>query len=199
MPRRTALTELLGIERDARAGAAGGGRDRRSGDRGPAIGDGRGLGAALCLGAAGVQIGTAFLGWPGRRLRGLRPPTPRLDATHEYSRTVDGFLRDQAASAADRSILHRVHADVLGPLPEPYFRSDASLPARIALRALRGRGSRSAQRLLESVVARAGRHGRSRVEAQACDLLQRLVQQQIGRGAQMEGLAPGPRRIDLQA
>jgi glycosyltransferase involved in cell wall biosynthesis len=116
-----------------------------------------------------------------------------LDATHEYSRTVDGFLRDQAASAADRVILHRMHADVLGPLPEPYFRSDASLPARIALRVLRGRGSRSAQRLLESVVARAGRHGRSRVEAQACDLLQRLAGQQIARGAQMEGLAPGPR------
>ena len=126
---------------------------------------------------------------------GLRGVFDRsLRATHEYSRPVEGFLRDRAASATDRVILHRIHADVLGPLPESYFRSDSPRAARIALRALRGRGSGTAQRLLESVVARAGRHGLSPVEAKACDLLERLAGQQIARRSQAQGFAPGPSR-----
>jgi len=47
------------------AGAAGGGCGEGAGDRGGRIADGRGIAAAFALGAAGVQIGTAYLRCPG--------------------------------------------------------------------------------------------------------------------------------------
>jgi glycosyltransferase involved in cell wall biosynthesis len=105
---------------------------------------------------------------------------PMLTTRHEYARTVQQFLRDRAASAADRAIIHRLHEDVIGPLPEDYFRADRRLPMRLLLRATR-RGSVPFEVLLERVVRLEGVARLYGAEAWTADLLARMRSQRIVR------------------
>lgn len=102
---------------------------------------------------------------------------PSLLAHHEYSRTVEQFLRDRAVSAADRALIHRLHKDVIGPLPEAFFREDAPLVVGLALRLIRGPISIPAERALKAAAIRSGRF--LYVQEVLCDLLDRLRGQRI--------------------
>lgn len=105
---------------------------------------------------------------------------PLLQARHEYSRTVKQFMRDRAASAADRAIIHRLHSDIIGSLPESFFRDGASFPVRLALRFFKGSISILAERILEVAALQLGdSEATSYVQEFLCDFLERLRGQRI--------------------
>jgi glycosyltransferase involved in cell wall biosynthesis len=49
---------------------------------------------------------------------------PQLVGVHHQRRTVDGFLRDRAASTDDRIYVHELYRDQLGDLPIEHFTKD---------------------------------------------------------------------------
>lgn len=105
---------------------------------------------------------------------------PSLRSYHDYSRSIEQFLRDRAASAADRALIHWLHRDAIGPLPESFFSEDASPVVRLALRLLRGSIATSVERALEAGAIRiAGSTRFSRVQEVLCDFLERLRGQRI--------------------
>jgi glycosyltransferase involved in cell wall biosynthesis len=101
-----------------------------------------------------------------------------LAARHLYLRSVSQFLADRAKSATDRALLHTVHRDVLGPLPENYFRVDAGAFARSLLRLADGH-SRCMEGLLEVGVRFESVAKRYRAEALTADLLDRMRGQRL--------------------
>ena len=78
------------------------------------IGDGRGLAAALCLGAAGVQIGTAFLGCPETAIHPLYRDA--LRSARAEATTITRAFSGRPA----RALRNRAVAEAGGdPLPYP--------------------------------------------------------------------------------
>jgi glycosyltransferase involved in cell wall biosynthesis len=57
-----------------------------------------------------------------------------LKAEHLYTRSFEQFMRDAEASGEGRWLIHHLHADLVGPLPEDAF--EQGLP-RVARRAIR--------------------------------------------------------------
>ena len=113
---------------------------------------------------------------------GLRGVFDRsLLSQHHYSRTAAQFLRDRAVSAADRRILHQLHADLLGELSHDYFSHDGSAADRAILRIMRGR-SGHAERLLARTVHALDRARMYRTQERAADLLDRMQGQRIACG-----------------
>jgi glycosyltransferase involved in cell wall biosynthesis len=104
---------------------------------------------------------------------------PMLRSRHEYSRSAEQFLRDRAASAVDRALIHRLHQDLIGPIPENYFTDDAGLFVSLMLRLLRSK-SVPAEYLLKLVAIFSTRSTRySRLQEIICDCLERLRGQRI--------------------
>jgi glycosyltransferase involved in cell wall biosynthesis len=83
--------------------------------------------------------------WGLRLLKaGMRGRFDRaLRAEHDYSRSLPQLLRDQAGAGHGTWLVHALHADVLGPLPQDhYFRGLPPAPARLVRLARRRRSDR---------------------------------------------------------
>ena len=80
-----------------------------------------------------------------------------LRAEHRYERDTAAFFRDAYSSGRTRSMAHRVHADVTGPLPPDFYESGLPAPSRWLVRlGRRPFGRRVARALLRPVIAAAG-------------------------------------------
>jgi len=106
---------------------------------------------------------------------------PNLRANHHYSRTVRQFLHDRATSAANRALIHRLHADLIGPFPADFFEEGASVASKLALRILGGSPSIPAESLVEVSIRFQGWARLFQTQAKSCDLLDRLRGQRIAR------------------
>jgi len=73
------------------------------------IADGRGIAAAFALGAAGVQIGTAYLHCPESKI--LPPHRARLAGSHDDSTVITNVMTGRPA----RGVINRVMREV-GPV-----------------------------------------------------------------------------------
>jgi glycosyltransferase involved in cell wall biosynthesis len=126
----------------------------------------------------------------GLRLRraGLRGAFRRdLRATHLYTRSLTAMRRDACTSGEGRWLLHRRHADLLGPLPEDAFRTHLP-PLRAALvRAARHAPARKAMRALLRAAVRSPAPRPARRAAAVLDV--RMGQQAA---AQRRERAAGP-------
>jgi nitronate monooxygenase len=96
------------------------------------IGDGRGIAAALALGAAGAQIGTGYLLSPESKI--LAPHRAALKAAHDNSTTLTNLFTGRPA----RGIVNRYIREV-GPMsadaPAFPLAAGAALPLRTAAEA----------------------------------------------------------------
>jgi glycosyltransferase involved in cell wall biosynthesis len=91
-----------------------------------------------------------------------------LRAEHRYERDTAAFLRDAYSSGHTRSLAHRVHADVTGPLRPDFYEAGLPGPSRLLVRlARRPPGRRLARGLLFAVLAGAGRCRLATVERHA--------------------------------
>ena len=88
----------------------------------------RGRPGRLCLPYPGDRPLRYHLDWElGLRLAALGLDAvycPQLAGVHHQRRTVDGFLRDRAASAHDRIYVHELYHAQLGDLPIEHFTKD---------------------------------------------------------------------------
>jgi glycosyltransferase involved in cell wall biosynthesis len=109
---------------------------------------------------------------------------PSLKADHLYTRTVDGFLADARAQGAGVYLVHKLHADVLGPLAPDTFEEGLPSPARIVVRACRHEHVRTVTvAVLRALLAGAGRARLYLVETILAQLLRRIEQQYGARQA----------------
>lgn len=116
------------------------------------------------------------------RKRGMRGRfAPELRATHYYTRTVEQFLRDRAASAADRALIHHLHGDDIGPLPGHYFWHDARGFRRVAVRLACTALPAVVEEVLSRAVHIASQRRLRSLEAVMCDYLDRLRGNRIAR------------------
>jgi hypothetical protein len=104
---------------------------------------------------------------------------PKLRASHHYSRTVRQFLHDRATSAANRALIHRLHADLIGSFPADFFEEGASVAGKVILRLLRGFPAIAAESLIEIAIRLQGWAEFFQTQARSCDLLDRLRGQRI--------------------
>ena len=79
-----------------------------------------------------------------------------LAAQHRYERSLDAFLRDAAATGEGTWLVHRLHADALGPLPQDGYLRMCSARTRPAVRFARRPRSGGAIRAA-TALARAAR------------------------------------------
>jgi glycosyltransferase involved in cell wall biosynthesis len=89
---------------------------------------------------------------------GLRGVFDRsLRAAHKHKRPPKVFARSARGSGYNRWVIHRVHADVIGVLPDDCYERAVSFPGRLLVRWARHRGARKPiQFLLRQVAAIAG-------------------------------------------
>jgi glycosyltransferase involved in cell wall biosynthesis len=106
-------------------------------------------------------------------------------ASHHYRRPLPAFVRDARSQGAARVILHRMHPELLGPLPAQPFTRDLRGPLRglVALGARWPRLDRLWLRALEGLARALRRLPRREPELAALRLLRRVAQVQGARDA----------------
>lgn len=103
-----------------------------------------------------------------------------LAADHEYERTLPQFLSDAYRSGAGQALVHRIHGDLLGELPERFAEANLPAPARLLVRATRR--PRAHRAVLSALGPAAAAAARARIFT-AEDVLMRLmwrIEQQRG-------------------
>jgi glycosyltransferase involved in cell wall biosynthesis len=98
-----------------------------------------------------------------------------LAATHLYERSLDAFLRDAAATGEGTWLVHRLHTDTLGPMPQDAYLRMCSARTRPVVRFARRPRSRLAIRAA-AALARATT-GVRRIEERAAWIAFAMVQQ----------------------
>jgi glycosyltransferase involved in cell wall biosynthesis len=112
------------------------------------------------------------------RLAGLRGIyAPELSAEHRHVRDLAAFRVDCVELGRGRARLHRLHADVVGPLPDDAYMDGLSAPLRLVVRA--GRTKRGNAAIGRALIAGIG-DGTSRRALPLAKLLRRI---DLARGA----------------
>jgi glycosyltransferase involved in cell wall biosynthesis len=110
-----------------------------------------------------------------------------LLAEHRHQISPQQFLSTMRSSGRARLIMHRVHLDTLGPLPDDFFLRDLSFPDRVLVQLSRHRrGYRPARALLGACTTLAGFLRLFRLETHTGWLLGVVEQQQGAREAARE-------------
>jgi hypothetical protein len=101
-----------------------------------------------------------------------------LRGLHLHERTLPSFVRDARSQGAGRVLVHRLHADTLGPLPAESFETGLPGPLRALVAAARRRRIWSAGSGALSLLVRAAGAARAwPVQDAAARLLRRMAQQ----------------------
>jgi glycosyltransferase involved in cell wall biosynthesis len=117
-----------------------------------------------------------------------------LRATHKHQRPPAGYARSAKGSGYNRWVVHRLHADELGDLPEDCYQRGLRFPAGLLVCwARRGWARPPIQLLLRQVAALAGRLHLFRIESFAGHLTG-TIERQRGMQEAIATLGPRPRR-----
>jgi glycosyltransferase involved in cell wall biosynthesis len=107
-----------------------------------------------------------------------------IRARHLHSRSLEGFLRDARSQGAGRLLVHRLHEDVLGPMPPDFFERDLPAPGRALVGlARRPLGERMTRRALAGSIGLAGRVHWYAGQETAAKLARRVEQDHGSRAA----------------
>lgn len=69
------------------------------------------------------------------RKAGLRGTFDRsLRASHKHRLSAAGFVRSARGSGYNQRVIHQIHADVIGPLPDDFYERGAGWPGKLLVR-----------------------------------------------------------------
>jgi glycosyltransferase involved in cell wall biosynthesis len=102
---------------------------------------------------------------------------PALRAEHLYRRPLDAFLRDAHATGEGTWLVHALHPQELGPLPQDAYTRPLSPPLAAAVRFARRPRSRPAATLAAALARTAGRLRLQAVERRALTAAFCMIQQ----------------------
>jgi glycosyltransferase involved in cell wall biosynthesis len=100
-----------------------------------------------------------------------------LAAEHLYERSLDAFLRDAAATGEGTWLVHRLHADAVGPLPQDAYLRTCSPRTRPAVRFARRPRSGPAIRAAVALARAACSAGVRRIDERAASVAFAMIQQ----------------------
>jgi glycosyltransferase involved in cell wall biosynthesis len=100
-----------------------------------------------------------------------------LAAEHRYERSLDAFLRDAAATGEGTWLVHHLHADAVGPMPQDAYLRTCSPRTRPAVRLARRPRSGPAIRAATALARAACAAGVRRLDERAASLAFAMIQQ----------------------